>query len=98
MLVPPRAAMEEGKGRSRTEQKQSLSCATFRAEALPNAPKGKSGMKQERSQLNICLPATLKRQASAKLCSRAGTLEKTSKSSCEAISIQNASKFSMLIN
>jgi len=39
---------------------------TSRAEALTSIPKGQGRMKQERSQLNVRLPTTLKRQASAK--------------------------------
>jgi hypothetical protein len=39
---------------------------TSRAEALTSVPKGQGRMKQERSQLNVRLPTTLKRQASAK--------------------------------
>ena len=35
-------------------------------EALTSVPKGKGRMKQERSQLNVRIPTTLKRQASAK--------------------------------
>jgi hypothetical protein len=33
---------------------------------LTSVPKGKGRMKQERSQLNVRIPTTLKRQASAK--------------------------------
>jgi len=36
------------------------------AEELTSVPKGKGRMKQERSQLNVRIPTTLKRQASAK--------------------------------
>ena len=39
---------------------------TSRAEALTSVPKGQGRMKQERSQLNVRIPTTLKRQASAK--------------------------------
>ena len=35
-------------------------------EELASVPKGKGRMKQERSQLNVRIPTTLKRQASAK--------------------------------
>jgi hypothetical protein len=35
-------------------------------DALTSVPKGKGRMKQERSQLNVRIPTTLKRQASAK--------------------------------
>ena len=35
-------------------------------EELASVPKGKGRMKQERSQLNVRLPTTLKRQAAAK--------------------------------
>jgi hypothetical protein len=43
-------------GRSRTPN----------ADELTSVPKGKGRMKQERSQLNVRIPTTLKRQASAK--------------------------------
>ena len=36
------------------------------AEQLTSVPKGQGRMKQERSQLNVRIPTTLKRQASAK--------------------------------
>ena len=36
------------------------------AEELTSVPKGQGRMKQERSQLNVRIPTTLKRQASAK--------------------------------
>ena len=39
---------------------------TAAAGELASVPKGKGRMKQERSQLNVRLPTTLKRQASAK--------------------------------
>jgi hypothetical protein len=39
---------------------------TSRSEELTSVPKGKGRMKQERSQLNVRIPTTLKRQASAK--------------------------------
>jgi len=42
------------------------SSRTSRAEALTSVPKGQGRMKQERSQLNVRIPTTLKRQASAK--------------------------------
>jgi len=45
---------EEGKSR------------TSAAGELASVPKGKGRMKQERSQLNVRIPTTLKRQASAK--------------------------------
>jgi hypothetical protein len=45
-----------GEGRSRTAEEDVLS----------SVPKGKGRMKQERSQLNVRIPTTLKRQASAK--------------------------------
>ena len=45
-----------GEGRSRI----------LSAEELASVPKGKGRMKQERSQLNVRLPTTLKRQAAAK--------------------------------
>lgn len=37
-----------------------------RTDNLASVPKGKGRMKQERSQLNVRIPTTLKRQASAK--------------------------------
>jgi hypothetical protein len=46
---------EEG-GSGRTSSRQELT----------SVPKGKGRMKQERSQLNVRIPTTLKRQASAK--------------------------------
>ena len=39
---------------------------TASGDALTSVPKGKGRMKQERSQLNVRIPTTLKRQASAK--------------------------------
>ena len=39
---------------------------TSSTQELTSVPKGKGRMKQERSQLNIRIPTTLKRQASAK--------------------------------
>jgi hypothetical protein len=39
---------------------------TSSGEELTSVPKGKGRMKQERSQLNVRIPTTLKRQASAK--------------------------------
>lgn len=39
---------------------------TSAASELASVPKGKGRMKQERSQLNVRIPTTLKRQASAK--------------------------------
>jgi hypothetical protein len=39
---------------------------TSSGQELTSVPKGKGRMKQERSQLNIRIPTTLKRQASAK--------------------------------
>ncbi len=54
---------EEGRGR--TEKRRSASQRSSTQE-LTSVPKGKGRMKQERSQLNVRLPTTLKRQASAK--------------------------------
>ena len=57
-----------GEGRRRTETGRSAtraSRASNRGE-LASVPKGTGRMKQERSQLNVRLPTTLKRQASAK--------------------------------
>jgi hypothetical protein len=54
---------EEGKGR--TKQRQNVNRGST-AEALASVPKGQGRMKQERSQLNVRIPTTLKRQASAK--------------------------------
>ena len=45
---------EGGRGRTSSEQE------------LTSVPKGQGRMKQERSQLNVRIPTTLKRQASAK--------------------------------
>ncbi len=39
---------------------------SYTSEELASVPKGQGRMKQERSQLNVRLPTTLKRQASAK--------------------------------
>jgi hypothetical protein len=39
---------------------------TSSGQELTSVPKGKGRMKQERSQLNVRIPTTLKRQASAK--------------------------------
>ena len=39
---------------------------TVAADELASVPKGKGRMKQQRSQLNVRLPTTLKRQATAK--------------------------------
>jgi hypothetical protein len=47
------------RGRSRSSRKPST-------EGLVSVPKGQGRMKQERSQLNVRVPTTLKRQASAK--------------------------------
>jgi hypothetical protein len=52
-------------GRSRTRQRRSSTRASTRDD-LASVPKGQGRMKQERSQLNVRLPTTLKRQASAK--------------------------------
>lgn len=54
-----------GAGRSRVKKSRSAP-RTATAEQLTSVPKGKGRMKQERSQLNVRLPTTLKRQASAK--------------------------------
>jgi hypothetical protein len=54
-----------GEGRGRTEKTPSVSGASS-AKALTSVPKGKGRMKQERSQLNVRISTTLKRQASAK--------------------------------
>lgn len=56
-----------GEGRSRTRQKR----APSRRKAAPvqeleSVPKGQGRMKQARSQLNVRIPTTLKRQATAK--------------------------------
>jgi hypothetical protein len=52
-------------GRGRTEQSRNVNRGST-AEALASVPKGQGRMKQERSQLNVRIPTTLKRQASAK--------------------------------
>jgi hypothetical protein len=54
-----------GGGRSRTRKRQSASRVSS-SEELASVPKGKGRMKQERSQLNVRVPTTLKRRASAK--------------------------------
>lgn len=52
-------------GRSPAKQRRSAT-RTSETQELASVPKGKGRMKQERSQLNVRLPTTLKRQASAK--------------------------------
>jgi hypothetical protein len=52
-----------GGGRSRTRKSRSPASGTHE---LASVPKGKGRMKQERSQLNVRIPTTLKRRASAK--------------------------------
>ena len=52
-----------GGGRSRTRKSRSAASGTHE---LASVPKGKGRMKQERSQLNVRIPTTLKRQAAAK--------------------------------
>ncbi len=54
-----------GEGRGRTQTRRSVSREST-AQELASVPKGKGRMKQERSQLNVRIPTTLKRQASAK--------------------------------
>jgi hypothetical protein len=54
-----------GEGRSGSDNSRSAARAST-AEELVSVPKGKGRMKQERSQLNVRIPTTLKRQASAK--------------------------------
>jgi hypothetical protein len=54
-----------GEGRSRAKKSRSATRTSTRDE-LASVPKGAGRMKQERSQLNVRLPTTLKRQASAK--------------------------------
>jgi hypothetical protein len=54
-----------GEGRGRTEQSRNINGGST-AESLASVPKGHGRMKQERSQLNVRIPTTLKRQASAK--------------------------------
>lgn len=54
-----------GEGRSRTRKRRSAPRAPA-AKELASVPKGQGRMRQERSQLNVRLPTTLKRQASAK--------------------------------
>jgi hypothetical protein len=55
-----------GEGRSRTQPRSRSSSRKPSTEALASVPKGKGRMKQERSQLNVRIPTTLKRRASAK--------------------------------
>jgi hypothetical protein len=64
-LAKPDSSGGEGEERDRTEKTPSVSGASS-AKALTSVPKGKGRMKQERSQLNVRLPTTLKRQAAAK--------------------------------
>ena len=52
-----------GGGRSRTRKSRSAASGTHE---LASVPKGTGRMKQERSQLNVRIPTTLKRRASAK--------------------------------
>ncbi len=52
-----------GEGRSRTPKSRSRASST---QELQSVPKGTGRMKQERSQLNVRIPTTLKRRASAK--------------------------------
>jgi hypothetical protein len=61
----PDSSGGRGGGRGDTEKTPSVSGASS-AKALTSVPKGKGRMKQERSQLNVRIPTTLKRQASAK--------------------------------
>jgi hypothetical protein len=51
-------------GRSNTRQRRTALRAT--RDVLASVPKGEGRMKQDRSQLNVRLPTTLKRQATAK--------------------------------
>jgi len=59
------SAGSEGEGRGRSENTPSTTRASTRDE-LASVPKGQGRMQQERSQLNVRLPTTLKRQATAK--------------------------------
>ncbi len=52
-----------GEERSRTRKSRSRASS---AQELTSVPKGTGRMKQERSQLNVRIPTTLKRQAAAK--------------------------------
>ncbi len=52
-----------GEGGSRTRKSRSRASGT---QELTSVPKGTGRMKQERSQLNVRIPTTLKRRASAK--------------------------------
>ena len=54
-----------GEARSHTRQRRS-GRHTSSAQELTSVPKSKGRMKQERSQLNVRIPTTLKRQATAK--------------------------------
>ena len=54
--IPTTDSSDEGEGRSPGSSK----------DGLVIVPKGQGRMKQERSQLNVRIPTTLKRQASAK--------------------------------
>jgi len=62
--VEARSNRGEGRGPSTSQKRRGRRKAT--TDALTSVPKGQGRMKQERSQLNVRLPTTLKRQASAK--------------------------------
>jgi len=52
--------------RSSRQRRRSAGREGTTGQELTSLPKGKGRMKQERSQLNVRIPTTLKRQASAK--------------------------------
>ena len=71
--APGRIAGEEagrdgggGEGRRRARRQREPSTGSAPAQELRSVPKGQGRMKQARSQLNVRLPTTLKRQATAK--------------------------------
>lgn len=55
-----------GEGRSHSTKRRNVASRPSSAQELTSVPKGKGRMKQERSQLNVRIPTTLKRQAAAK--------------------------------
>jgi hypothetical protein len=56
----------DGEGGRDRAQRGAKESPTDGAQELASVPKGQGRMKQERSQLNVRIPTTLKRQASAK--------------------------------
>jgi hypothetical protein len=56
----------DGEGGRDRAQRGAKESPTHGAQELASVPKGQGRMKQERSQLNVRIPTTLKRRASAK--------------------------------